>query len=103
MIQIKELFPGHLKRGLMTGFNRIDKKSTIPKPIIISEAMKNGSNAGKTERRKISKPDNAASYACFGYAKMNINKIKATKPGMAARLKAVFWRSIKKTSCKTIF
>jgi hypothetical protein len=60
MTQINELLPGHRNRGPMTGFNKTDKKSTTPSPVIISDAMKNGRRAGNTDLRKIFSPESAA-------------------------------------------
>ncbi len=39
-----------------------DRKSTMPKPIMISETIKNGNKAGKTDCKKMFKPDKADLY-----------------------------------------
>jgi len=48
--------PGTLNNGLINGLSRTPIKRTTPKPISISETMKNGSREGKTISHHIFKP-----------------------------------------------
>src|SRR5690554_2329891 len=66
MIHTKELWPGQLKIGLITGVKITDRKSTTPNSIIISDTIKKGSKAGKTMLNQVSRPFKEAASDCSG-------------------------------------
>ncbi|OPZ50910.1 MAG: hypothetical protein BWY92_00544 [Firmicutes bacterium ADurb.BinA052] len=72
MARAKAPTPGTLNSGRIKGSSKAPMKWTTPRPISVSEAMKNGSSAGKTMSHHTRSPSSEALYDTSGNAMIAI-------------------------------